>query len=416
VTLTAVPLVLICALVLAAYLNRTHVERPGWALAFAAFAIRVVYVAVDNVLGIFAGYGDASAYDATFRFVAGLWESGVVLAPLQFAASPGNDGYYMLLYSAVFAPAYVVLGSDPVLPRFLMSLFGTLVVVNVYLIARQLATPRAGLYAGGLAAVFPYWIVYSGLVYRDMFVVFLFSVMGYFLVRWQTERSRRALALAAVFAVLGVHMRIQNIVPVGALAAAVVFTWTEPGKRGYAAAFVGVVVAGVTLVAGFGQALPLDRLVERRLWLARPNDAAYLTGVAYDTGVDLLVYAPIGALYFALTPFLWQPVNMLAIVSIAQNLLLWYPAIVLAVLGVRNVGSRSAGAALVVPLLVFSIVGIVGYGLVEGNIGPAMRHRMQFQFVFFVFAGIRLASRIRLNSFAQLDDHWGRAGTERPGD
>jgi hypothetical protein len=394
--LAALPLLLLCAGVIAAYLNLNRASRTGWVVAFGAFAIRVAYVAVDSVLGIFAGYGDASGYDATFRFVAGLWQSGVVLAPLRVGASPGNDGQYMILYSTLFAPVYTLLGSSPVLPRLLMAMFGALVVVNVYLLAGELAGRRAALYAGGLAAVFPYWVVYSGVIYRDMLIVFFLSAMALFLVRWQTGGSRRALALAVLFAALGVFMREQNVLPVAAMAATVVFAATDRSRREYAAAFVGATVVGVVVVAVFDGLLPIDALAGQRLWLARPNAAAYFTGLAYETGVELLVYAPVGALYFALTPFPWQAVNLLAVISIAQNLLLWYPVVILAVLGARDLSGASGETPAVVSLLVFALVGIFGYGLVEGNLGPAMRHRMQFQFVFFAFAGVGLANRVRM--------------------
>jgi hypothetical protein len=48
------------------------------------------------------------------------------------------------------------------------------------------------------------------------------------------------------------------------------------------------------------------------------------------------------------------------------------------------------------PLLAFALTGLFTYGLVEGNIGPAMRHRSQFQFVVFAFAGVALARRVRI--------------------
>ncbi|CAP12944.1 hypothetical protein [Halobacterium salinarum] len=110
------------------YLKWFEVHRSAWAVAFAAFALRVGYVFADLVLGIYAGGGDQSGYDATFWFVAEQFRSGVFLAPLQYGMSPGNDGYYMLLYSGVFSPAYAIFGHIQTLPRLQMALIGALTV------------------------------------------------------------------------------------------------------------------------------------------------------------------------------------------------------------------------------------------------------------------------------------------------
>jgi hypothetical protein len=132
------------------------------------------------------------------------------------------------------------------------------------------------------------------------------------------------------------------------------------------------------------------------LWLARPNPAAYLTGVAYSSLIELFVFAPIGGLYFLLVPFPWQMVNLLALIAIGQNLLIWYPVIILSIFGFRDALHAPSGEQIALPLLAFCLAGIFAYGLVEGNIGPVLRHRSQFQFVLFVFAGIALSRRVEV--------------------
>jgi hypothetical protein len=92
--LTATALfVILLVVILTFYLNWTGVPRSVWILSFGAFGLRVCYVFLDTVFGIYAGGGDQSGYDATFWFIAQQWRSGVLLAPLQYGVSPGNDGY-----------------------------------------------------------------------------------------------------------------------------------------------------------------------------------------------------------------------------------------------------------------------------------------------------------------------------------
>jgi uncharacterized membrane protein YcfT len=76
--------------------------------------------------------------------------------------------------------------------------------------------------------------------------------------------------------------------------------------------------------------------------------------------------------------------------------------VLLPVVGFGDIIHESAGAKAVVPLMVFAFAGLFGYGLVEGNVGPAIRHRSQFQFVFFVLAGVALSRRISIRVSTRL--------------
>jgi len=317
----------------------------------------------------------------------------------QYGVSPGNDGYYMLVYSSVFSPAYAIFGHVVTIPRLQMALIGTLVVVNVYCIGRVLSGHRAGFAAGLITAIFPYWIVLSGIIYRDMFAVFLFSMMAYYLVRWQSgEQTPKMLVFFLIFTGLALSIRLVNLIAVGALFATVAFLFVGIDLRGFAAAVIMATVAATSMYYQFGSKLVIDELAGQRRWLARPNPGTYLPVFAYESLNELFVFAPIGALHFALVPFPWHIVDLLSAIAFLQNVFIWYPAVILAVLGFRDSFSVSSGLQMSLPLIAFSLTGILGYGLVEGNVGPAIRHRSQFQFVFFVFAGIALSNRVRIST------------------
>jgi hypothetical protein len=160
----------------------------------------------------------------------------------------------------------------------------------------------------------------------------------------------------------------------------------------------------------FGSKLVVDRLADRRQWLARPNPGAYLPGFVYESLYELFVFTPIGALQFALVPFPWHVVDLLSTIAFWQNVFLWYPVVILAILGFRDSFSVSSGLQMSLPLVAFSLAGILGYGIVEGNVGPTMRHRSQFQFVFFVFAGVSLSNRVRISVFS---DHLTQVNTTK---
>ena len=383
--------------VLALYLNRFDVPRSVWKLAFFSFALRAGYVFVDSVVGIYSGGGDESGYDMTIWFVAQQWRIGVLLAPFNYGMSPGNDGVYMLLYSTLFSPAYTVFGHISELGRLQMALFGTFVVVNIYLITEYIYDHRAGLIAGLITAVFPYWIILSAILYRDMLVIFFFTLMAYYFVRWQRgEHQPSVLALLIGSALLGLSLRTVNIAALGTILVITAFmSLDRVSTKGIGAIIAGLGAATVAYVA-IGQQLFLSELASRRAWLAREAPGAYLSDVIYQSFAELLAFLPIGAVYFFLTPFPWHFIDLMAMIAIAQNLFLWYPVVALSVIGFRDSLHVPKGPKMMIPLVGFSIAGVFAYGLVEGNIGPAMRHRSQFQFVFFVLAGIALSKRVQM--------------------
>lgn len=400
----ALVFLLLLTIILGLYLDQIQPIRPVSYIAAIGFALRVAFVLVDDVLRVFAGSGDAPAYERTLWFVADLWHSGVVDAPLYVTSGPGNAGYYEILYSVMLAPVYFFFGRSPLLIRLSMALIGALIVVNIYLIGRELFDERAGLWACAITAVFPYWIYLNGILYRDTLVILLFTWMGYYLLRWQSEADRRAIVFCLIATGLGLSLRLENIPAVAALFAVAIYTKFEPGIRQKVHA--GAVFLGLTAVFihRFGSNVTVGGLASRRLRLSRESTASYLTDWAYESLPELVAFVPIGMLYFTLVPFPWQPVNPLAVISILQNLFVWYPIVVLAILGIRDALTGPAGGRLTIPLIAFTLAGLFTYGLVEGNIGPAMRHRSQFQFAFFAFAGVALARRVELGAIGSAPE------------
>jgi 4-amino-4-deoxy-L-arabinose transferase-like glycosyltransferase len=379
-----------------AVLYRIDAEIELWAIVGMGFVARVGFVAVDAVAQIFGLIGDSPGYEAATWFVAQQWRSGVVFAPLTVGAGPGFDSYFVIPYTTIMSPIYAIFGRSPVLLRLAMAFAGTLIVINVYRITRVLYDRDAGIYAAFLTAVFPYWIYLNGILYRDTLVIAFLTWSVYHIVRWQSGTAdRRALIYASIGALLALSFRLVNLVAIGAMVGAILHTSYEHTYRRTILSILSIGAAGILMLALFGDKLTLMELAERRAWLARPNPGAYLEDVIYRNPYELIVFLPIGVLHFVFVPFPWHLVGPLAVIAFVQNLVLWYPIALLSIVGFRDIFTTDRGPAMILPLLTFAGAGIVGYGLVEGNVGPAMRHRTQFQFIFVVLAGIALARRIR---------------------
>lgn len=356
-----------------------------------AFFFRVSFVLLDSQLQIFVGGGDFPLYDKALWYVATQWREGQIFAPLALL---NRTGYFTVLYTTIYAPVYVVFGHNPTLVRLLVATTGTLFVINVYRLTAYLSDRRAGLYAAGLISVYPMWIQLSGSLYRDTLLVLLLSeALLHLVISVQKTKSIRNFSLSLFFFGAALTLRLENVIPIAAVVGTGIYIQMREPVYRYISTISAGTIGGLVTIYVFGIHDIVDRLSRTHAWLSRSSNAAYLSHLNYTNVYEMFAYLPIGTIYFVLVPFPWQVVNLLAVVAILQNMFLWYPALMIAVFGIRDLLSDSPGQVII--LVVYFAIGISLYGLVEGNIGPAMRHRAQFQFVVIIFAAVALSRRIR---------------------
>jgi len=374
--------------------NRLDLQRNVIHLLVVAMLLRVGTAGVVDTLGTVFGQVDSGRFDRALWQTAEGLRSGVVTAPYETATSIGDLFY--IPYTAVYAPVYAVFGHHTLLVRTAFAFVGTLVVLNVFRIGKALYGQNAGLCAGCLAAVFPYWLYLSTIFYRDMLIMLVSSQMLYMMVRWEQDRTLAGVAGVAALAFVSLLLRPENVLPVGVAAGfscyALFRDFGFVTKLTVLATIAVGTFRGLQSVGVNGTSIVARQLSKERAQLAE-GGGAYLGNVVFEGVWSLVAFAPVGAVYFLLVPFPWQVHNILALVALLQNLVVWYPVVVLSVAGLGYAASRRPIPTLV--LAGFAISGIAGYGLIEANMGPALRHRAQFQFVVFVFAALPLAERIQ---------------------
>jgi 4-amino-4-deoxy-L-arabinose transferase-like glycosyltransferase len=380
-----------CVVVLVGISNRLGLPRRLLQLLLGAFGLRVIAALIVDSLGTFAGQADFYKFNAALWEGAQLFQKGVITAPLEVAASKQMTLFY-IPYVIAYSPIYAVFGQDTLLVRIAIAFTGVLVIVNIFRLTEDLFNRRAGLYAAGIAAVFPYWVYLSTILYRDMLVILLLSQILYALIQFNQSESAWSLRSAIMLTAMADGLRPASILPVcGAYiitAYAMAGGWRNRFREAVVAGF-GFIIPILYLRRGiYNLSITLKTLARQRAYRAR-GGGAYLENVLYSNWLELLVYAPIGALYFLLTPFPWQIHNSLSLIAAISNIVIWYPIIVLAVTAIPRVIANHPGASII--LIGFTVVGIGGYGLIESNAGPAMRHRAQFQLPFFIYSAVRLA-------------------------
>lgn len=370
-------------------------DRVLGALLVLALGVRFVVLLVDHTFGWFHE-PDADTY---YYGAAGLAEALWTGTPWVNPDSPS-----VVAYEVAVAPFYVVFGNSPLVGRTVNAVLAMVAVGLAYGLARDLFGRRAGLAGAACLAFLPSLVLIQGEHFRDtlILVLALLAITGAFALRGGP--AWRLLLLPAAFAGL-YFLRLPTLLVV--LAPVAVLLMAEVGAllRAHPVpripgrpvdlrlAFVAVLLlGGLAVVVLLEHGLPMSQLLSlEALNHAREGrdsgGSAYLSDVTFRSRSDVLSFLPVGAAYFLVSPFPWQVHNSLALVTALENLLVYYPLVALAVLGILRARPDGRAAA----LLAFLAVGAVLYGLLESNTGTAVRHRGQFTWVFFLFAGPMLA-------------------------
>lgn len=389
-------------------------------LLVGAYFIRVFAAVVVDQLGTFFGQADFGFYHRSLWEVAVLFREGVVTAPLEIQDIGGGlSNLFIIPYTAMFSPVYAIFGDTTLLARLVFALVGTLVVFNAYRLGKLLHGESTGLYTAGLTAIFPYWLYLSVIFYRDMLIILILSQFLYMLLDWLQSGKTRIGIGALGPAAFGFILRPENIFIIGITLALGSYGFVKrvtPVLSGVTIAGIVIGAFGLLRRVGInGTSISLSGFMNERRALT-DGTGAYLPDVAFQNIIEFIGFVPIGTIYFLLVPFPWQVHNILAMLALFQNVLIWYPMLALAVVGFRYSVAQRPGPSIL--LVVFTLSGMVAYGIVEGNMGPALRHRSQFQFPVVIFAAVALSKNYsgvsqkikQLQSRKQI-----RTSTQEPG-
>ena len=137
-------------------------RKPGWILAFIvllAMGLRFMLFRYHQIIE-----GDGVHYAALARLIS---RSG----SLQGAANE----YWSNLWPLVIAAFDVFTHDIELAGRLASTVFGSLVVIPVYLVSREFLNVRTSLVAASLVAAQPYLLRFSVLLYTESFYTFLLA-------------------------------------------------------------------------------------------------------------------------------------------------------------------------------------------------------------------------------------------------
>jgi hypothetical protein len=319
--------------------------------------------------------------------------------------------YYHDLYERIgallvpVASLYSAFGREPVLGQLYVALAGSVAAVLVARLAFEIMPRSSAVAAGLIVASLPSQVFWSALIMKDALVWVVLAGLAVLVALALRSTGRRLVILGAGVAALLVMLGFLRLQTLEIAATAVVIS----GIFGISSSRIPRVLGAlalwlfIPLVFGMGVAgtsylhSDVGSLEARRELNATGADTAVVAAAAPEDEVAVtsgpsnsvrgsIRYLPQGVSVVLLRPYPWEA-------SIAQSTglklargetLLWYPILLLALVGLWTV--RRRWRVLVFPVLVGAAT-LAMYALTEGNLGTAYRHRGEAVWVIALLAG-----------------------------
>jgi len=298
-------------------------------------------------------------------------------------------------FGTVQAILYAVFGTDPTVLAVFNGLLAVLIPLPACYVARRLYDPLESTNGLLLVLLFlPFPFLFNSLPMRDalstLAAVTLLSICVRAIIDRRYWWALTALPLWGLLFLLREELALLILLGVvGALLVAAVRRVVDEDVSLCSLALSSVPV-GICGFALFAVLFPVDAL-NARLQYRAMGGAAYLEFMRYESWLDVLLAAPVRAIYFQFAPFPLHVTSTFDLVAILSLPLL----IALAVTAYRSIQAVETDSLVEILLGIVYVGGIVGYGLIDSNFGTTIRHRSVFVFLLAVFSAPILESWYR---------------------
>ena len=362
-----------------------------WMLVLGGTAVRAALA-----LGIRAAGANSAIAPDEFTFhdngqYFSMWLRGDVAQPFGYKWLESTQvGYFV-----VVGLLYSTFGEYQVIPVLLNCVIGGLCAWPAYILAARMGGRLAGRSSAVLVTFFPSVVLWSTLLIRDAWVLFLLLWGACFAqALLEKFRVRTLLLLTLCLAAIATLRSYLLVVTAAAIVTSfLVAAIRRPGRAIAASVACAAAVLLMMKVTGLGADYlgdaSLKSLALRREYNAIGEGGIGLAGHDLSTPTGALAYLPVGLAWFLFSPFPWQFSGRQGLAI--PEVLIWYVCLPLVVAGAVFALRKRRRRALV-PLFTGALVALV-YSLVEGNVGIIFRHRAQALVLLLPFAAVGWARR-----------------------
>lgn len=340
-------------------------------------------------------WGDSETYDRGGWLLALSWSGETVVNP-HVERSVSGYGFYYLVGSL-----YWVFGRNALLVQFVNATIGSLTVIVIHAIARDLFDARVARWAALFMAFFPQMVFWSGALYKDPAIMLCIATSMYAVLRLTERFTLRMVLLFTLSSLALMTLRFYVFYFVAfATLGTFLFSQRERGVLGSVLAQVALLAIFLGAFSFAARRETVERHTQyfqlRQLQVVRSDQASLGKSATSEADVSTAAGAisalPVGLVYLLFAPFPWSISGIRQILTLPETLV-WYALMPSFVRGLAHAIRHRLRQSLAI--LVFAGSLTAAYALFQGNVGTAYRQRTQITMFFFIFMGVGLTQRER---------------------
>jgi hypothetical protein len=358
-------------------------------------ALRLIFGALLRLFDLRGFFGsDAFAYDTNGVLIADLWLGHIDTIPgYGGIGSPlAGVGWGMFYFTG---GVYYLLGRDILAAQSIVAVFGAATAPMAYYCAHKIfGNIRTAKISAILIAAFPSFVIWSGQLLKDGFLLFFIVLVITMTLVLQEKLNYLAIValLIGMGGIISLRFYIFYMVGVAVVGSFLMNFATTTTAMIRTLAVLTIIGFGLTYFGAADRASfdyqnygSLERVQISRNDLARSASSGFAVDADVSTTRGALLTLPVGLMYLMLAPFPWQAANLRQAITIPE-VLAWWILLPLGVSGILYTLRHRLRKAL--PVLLFTVLLTVAYSLFQGNVGTAYRQRTQIQVFIFIFIAV----------------------------
>ena len=350
-------------------------------ILIAALFIRLFVI----FIGYFITLPDSTSDAIYFEILAYEWSKDGFFSALSFY--PGISSQFISWFISIF---YSIFGRSHLLAQSLSLIFGISSILLLCLLANKLWGPHNAKKVGWFASLFPSLVLYSILILREVYVVFFLIIAMYGMVNWIKKNNIRSIILS-IFGFIGAGFFHSALILGGIIFSFVVilryfkdiFKNLLQLRLNIKILFIFIIfLIGISFyfsnnftlpkIGNFDQLTDIQRIVDLQDENVK-GGASYPSWTKINSSIEFFYKAPIRAIYFLFSPFLWDISKLSHLIGFFDGIL--YLLITYLIFLNRKIIWQKPEMRLILIILICYFF-IFGVGV--GNFGTGLRHRSKF--------------------------------------
>lgn len=318
--------------------------------------------------------------------------------PLFYQVDPVTN---IRSYGLVISIIYKLFGEYLIIARLINAMLGIIVALLIYKICIKLFTDKkAAFISMNLVLFWPSILVFNSYALRDTLISFFTFLMIYKLVLISyKEKIIKNLVDIFVILIIMFFFRSQNVFLYFGIFSIYIIVLLYRANIQVINKILLLFVLGLFSIFMFYKLSPLIIEVATYPFRAHPlrveGGSAYLQNMVYNNYFDIILYLPIRFIYFTFGPFLWTIHGLFQLLSAIEGLFIF----ICFIFFMKHFFKKNNDSLdnIQIFLFLFCMVSLFANAMIDSNFGTAIRHRIDYIIIFFIFAGIYLKNfRIRI--------------------